>query len=50
MQNLNHLLKTDYSNSYALIIGINNYQNVSPLGYAVNDAQEVAEVLISKLN
>ena len=50
MQNLNHLLKTDYSNSYALIIGINNYQNVSPLGYAVNDAQEVSEVLINKLN
>lgn len=50
MQNLNHLLKTDYSNSYALIIGINNYQNVSPLGYAVNDAQEVSKVLVSKLN
>lgn len=50
MQNLNHLLKTDYSNSYALIIGINNYQKISPLGYAVNDAQEVSEVLISKLN
>ncbi|MEQ1064889.1 caspase family protein [Acinetobacter sp. XH1741] len=50
MQNLNHLLKTDYSNSYALIIGINNYQKVSPLGYAVNDAQEVSDVLINKLN
>ena len=34
-----------YKNSYALIIGINNYQNTSPLGYAVNDAEAIAEIL-----
>lgn len=50
MNNLNHLLKPDYSNSHALIIGINNYQNISPLGYAVSDAEEISNILVSKLN
>jgi len=34
-----------YEGSFALIIGINNYQKAPPLGYAVSDATAVAEVL-----
>ncbi len=36
-----------YSNSHALVIGINNYPNASPLGYALNDAEATAKLLIS---
>ncbi|MDO9333825.1 MAG: caspase family protein [Dehalococcoidales bacterium] len=36
-----------YSASRALIVGINNYQHASPLGYAVNDAHAIAELLIN---
>jgi len=36
-----------YDNSYALIIGINEYQNVQPLNYAVNDAFSIASMLIN---
>ena len=38
-------LKAHYTESHALVIGINNYMHASPLEYAVNDAQEVAFVL-----
>jgi len=34
-----------YENSYALVIGINNYVKAPPLGYAINDAEAVAEAL-----
>ena len=34
-----------YSESYALVIGINNYLHATPLGYAVNDAKAVAKSL-----
>lgn len=34
-----------YSTSWALVVGINRYQHVSPLGYACNDADKVAETL-----
>jgi len=34
-----------YDASWALIIGINKYKKCSPLGYAVNDATEVAATL-----
>jgi hypothetical protein len=34
-----------YENSFALVIGINNYMNAPPLGYAVNDAEAVADTL-----
>ena len=34
-----------YDNSFALIVGINNYLNAPPLGYAVSDAEAVAEIL-----
>lgn len=39
------LLLPSYSTSYALVIGINNYLNASPLGYALSDAEEVAKSL-----
>lgn len=43
MRNLN--LRPEYSSSHALIIGINEYQCVSPLQHAENDAKAIAEVL-----
>lgn len=38
--------RPEYANSWALVIGINDYHNVSPLKFACNDAQSVSEVLI----
>ena len=37
-----------YNNSWALVIGINKYQNVNPLEYARNDAEAIAEMLTDK--
>ena len=37
-----------YSESWALIIGINKYQNVDHLTYAVDDAVAVQEMLVDK--
>jgi len=37
-----------YSSSHALIIGINNYQYASPLGYALNDAEVTAKLLVDE--
>ena len=37
--------KNEYSNSWALIIGINKYTNVNQLSFAVNDAMAVANSL-----
>ena len=37
-----------YSESWALLIGINDYQNVDPLGYAVDDATKIRSLLIEK--
>lgn len=48
MKNLE--LKPEYTESRALIIGINGYKHASPLGYAVNDAQEFAKLLIERFN
>jgi uncharacterized caspase-like protein len=45
LRDIRFVLKTHYCNSRALIIGINTYQNASPLSYAVNDAAEVRETL-----
>jgi uncharacterized caspase-like protein len=42
--------KSSYSNSWALIIGINQYSNASPLDYATNDATAVADILENKFN
>jgi Caspase domain len=36
-----------YANSWALVIGINEYQRTSPLGFARQDAEAFAEVLRS---
>ena len=41
-------IKNIYSESWALIIGINQYQNVDPLTYAVADAIAVNAMLIEK--
>ena len=39
-----------YDNSWALIIGIDKYQNVSNLDYAVDDAKSVKKLLIEQFN
>ena len=36
-----------YDNSYALIIGIDKYQNVQPLNYAVKDAESIQDILVN---
>ena len=41
------IFKSEYKNSWALIIGINNY-SIGPLSYATNDAIAVAELLKKK--
>ena len=42
--------KDIYDNSYALIIGINEYENVQPLNYAVDDAFLIADILINSFD
>ena len=37
-----------YENSWALLIGINSYENAPPLGYAANDAEAVRDSLIHR--
>jgi hypothetical protein len=49
VRDLKYILKQSYDSSRALIIGINEYQNASPLGYAVNDAEEIKDILIGEL-
>ena len=39
-----------YDNSYALIIGIDKYENVKPLNYAVKDAESIQDILVSTFN
>ena len=39
-----------YDNSYALIIGIDKYENVRSLDYAVKDAEDIQSMLIDKFN
>lgn len=43
-----NIYKTEYSNSWALIIGIDNYKYASPLNYACSDARAVANLLKEK--
>jgi hypothetical protein len=38
-----------YSNSWALVVGINAYRSCSPLSYACNDAEAIASALIDQL-
>lgn len=40
--------KPEYSNTWALIIGINKYEQCPPLQFATNDAKELAELLQTK--
>ena len=39
-----------YDNSYALIIGIDKYENVQNLDYAVDDANSIRSLLIEQFN
>ncbi len=39
-----------YDNSYALVIGIDKYENVSNLDYAVKDANSIATLLRNNFN
>ena len=34
-----------YENSWALVIGINTYRHISPLGFARHDAEVIAKIL-----
>ena len=43
-----NILKDSYDEHFALIIGINEYENLPNLEYAVNDAKAVKDVLINK--
>ena len=45
-------LTTDdiYDNSHALIIGIDKYQNVRSLDYAVKDAEDIQSMLVDKFH
>lgn len=47
---VNTIYKPTYENSWALIIGINRYDKFSPLGYACNDANAVADILSKRFN
>jgi Caspase domain len=46
MRDLRFLLKTHYGASRALVVGIDKYQNASPLSYAVSDAIAIRDLLI----
>ena len=39
-----------YDNSYALIIGIDKYENVKHLNYAVADAESIQDILVNTFN
>ena len=39
-----------YDNSYALIIGIDKYENVQNLNYAVKDAESIQDILVNTFN
>lgn len=43
------MLHSHYTNSFGLVIGINEYQHASPLSYACNDADAIAGILIREL-
>lgn len=44
------MYKPGYHQSWAMIIGINQYQESPPLTYACNDADSIQTVLVEKLN
>lgn len=47
---MSNVLKDSYDEHFALIIGINKYENSSNLEYAVNDAIAIKDILINKFN
>lgn len=47
---MENILKDKYDEHFALIIGINEYENLSHLDYAVNDAESVKNILIDRFN
>lgn len=49
MRDLRFLLKTHYTRSRALVIGIDQYAHTSPLEFAVSDADEFRQTLIDSL-
>lgn len=49
MRDPRFFLKKYYSNSRALVIGINDYKTASTLSYAVSDATEICEILVNDL-
>ena len=44
--NLAYVKSDIYDNSWALIIGIDKYQNVQNLNYAVKDAESIKDILV----
>jgi uncharacterized caspase-like protein len=50
LRDIRFLLKTHYSNSRALVIGINDYALAPPLSYAVSDAEGVRQALVDELH
>lgn len=50
MRDFRFLLKGHYTNSYALIVGIDNYVTAPPLSYAVSDARGVGSILTEALD
>lgn len=50
MRDIRFLLKAHYTNSRALIIGINDYENAAPLSYAVSDAEAIHDILTNELS
>jgi hypothetical protein len=49
MRDVRFLLKTHYTRSRALVIGIDQYTQTSPLEYAVSDAHEFRQTLVDSL-
>ena len=49
MRDIRFLLKTHYTRSRALVIGIDQYTQASPLEYAVSDAHEFRQTLVDSL-
>lgn len=49
MRDIRFLLKTHYTRSRALVIGIDHYSQISPLEYAVSDANEFRQTLADSL-
>lgn len=45
---MSNILKDNYEEHFALIIGIDEYENLGNLEYAVNDAMAIKDVLINK--